>query len=73
MIDVDGKFTFSNTVLLITKTAVFMVENVYPNPVTNNTTTLQLNAYQKEVLNIIFTDVLGRTIKKQYGYYTGWY
>jgi Secretion system C-terminal sorting domain len=63
LIDVDGKTTLSNTVLLITKTSGFEVQNVYPNPIVNNRATLKVNAYQKETVNIVITDISGRVIK----------
>ncbi|MBP6432441.1 MAG: T9SS type A sorting domain-containing protein [Ferruginibacter sp.] len=63
LIDVDGKTTLSNTVLLTTKTSSFEIQNLYPNPITNDVATLKINAYQKEMVNIIITDISGRMIK----------
>jgi hypothetical protein len=63
LIDIDGKTTLSNTVLLTTKTSGFEIQNVYPNPITNDVATLKISAYQKETVNIVITDISGRTIK----------
>jgi hypothetical protein len=63
LIDVDGKTTFSNTILLTTKTSGYAIESVYPNPVINATATLKVNAYQKEMILISITDITGRIIK----------
>jgi hypothetical protein len=62
--DVDGRFDYSNIVVLNTKIKKFELLGLNPNIVTNETT-LKINAYQNDEIIIVLTDVAGRKIKQQ--------
>lgn len=65
MVDIDGKASFSNTVLLTQKTDRFELTGLNPNPVTSGIARLQVNAREKNELRIVITDFAGRVLSHQ--------
>ncbi|MBL0145747.1 MAG: hypothetical protein IPP48_08275 [Chitinophagaceae bacterium] len=65
-IDVDGKATLSNTVLLTQKTSKYSLIGINPNiVVSNQNPTLKINASEKGTVTIVLTDFSGRVLQKQ--------
>ena len=65
LIDVDGKVSYSNIVLLIQKTAHFDVVYLYPNVVNNQISVLKINTAKKENITVSVSDFTGRVVQKQ--------
>ena len=64
-IDVDGKVTYSNIILLIQKNGRFDLMYINPNVVRNETAVLKIDAFEKESITIVLSDFTGRIIQKQ--------
>lgn len=61
-IDINGKYSYSNVVVLSSsKLDKFEIVNVYPNPTANNVT-VGINATKDDNINIIVTDIVGKTV-----------
>ena len=65
MIDVDGKISYSNIILLTQKTAYFDLVSLYPNVVNNQISILRINTAKKENITVSVSDFTGREIQKQ--------
>ncbi|MBK7432716.1 MAG: T9SS type A sorting domain-containing protein [Chitinophagaceae bacterium] len=65
MIDVDGKTTLTNIVLLTLKTARFELVSLNPNLVRTENPKLRCNATEKNELKIIVSDFTGRIMQQQ--------
>ena len=65
LIDVDGKFNYSNTVLLTKKMAHFDLITLNPNVVSSQTAILKINTPVKETVTIVLSDFSGRFIQQQ--------
>ncbi|MFZ1306384.1 MAG: T9SS type A sorting domain-containing protein [Ferruginibacter sp.] len=65
LIDVDGKISFSNTLLLTQKTAYFDLVSLYPNVVHNQISVLKINTAKKENITVSVSDFTGRVVQKQ--------
>ena len=65
MIDVDGKISYSNIILLTQKTAHFDLVSLYPNVVNNQISVLKINTAKKENITVSVSDFTGREIQKQ--------
>jgi len=65
MIDVDGKTSLTNIVLLTLKTTRFDLLSLSPNPVTSGNARLRISATEKNVMNIVVTDFAGRVLQQQ--------
>lgn len=65
MIDVDGKTSYSNIILLTQKTAHFDLVSLYPNVVSNQISILKINTAKKENITVSVSDFTGREIQKQ--------
>lgn len=65
MIDVDGKTSLTNIVLLTLKTTRFDLLSLSPNPVTSGNAKLRISATEKNVMNITVTDFAGRVLQQQ--------
>lgn len=64
-IDVDGKYDYSNIVLLTAKTKGFTIAGISPNPIARVNAVLKINAGDKTEMNIVITDFSGRIINRQ--------
>jgi hypothetical protein len=64
-IDVDGKFYYSNVVVLTQKTAHFDLVTLNPNVVRSQTAILKINTPVKEIVTIVLSDFSGRFIQNQ--------
>ena len=64
-IDVDGKVTYSNIILLIQKNGRFDLMSINPNVVRNEIAVLKIDAFEKESITIVLSDFTGRIIQKQ--------
>lgn len=64
-IDVDGKFDYSNIVLLTAKIKGFTMAGFSPNPVGRTNAVLKINAGDKAEMNIVITDFSGRIVNRQ--------
>lgn len=65
IIDVDGKFSYSNIVLLNKKVAHFNLVSLSPNVVSSQAATLKINTAVKETVTIVLSDFSGRFIQNQ--------
>lgn len=65
IIDVDGKFSYSNIVLLTRKVSHFDLVSLMPNIVGNQPAVLKINAPAKEKVTIVLSDFSGRFIQNQ--------
>ncbi|HMC98498.1 MAG TPA: T9SS type A sorting domain-containing protein [Ferruginibacter sp.] len=65
MMDADGKIGYSNTIALLHATKGFELVSVAPNPVINGRLNLNVAAAQSSKINIVITDMLGRTVKSE--------
>lgn len=64
-VDKDGKFTYSDVVVLKgDKLNTVVIGNVYPNPVRNNMNVI-LSAPSNEKVNLVITDLAGKVVKQQ--------
>lgn len=62
MIDIDGKASYSTIIALLNKKSGFEIVNLLPNPVTNGKAILNITSAQKQQMNIMVTDALGRSV-----------
>ena len=65
IIDVDGKFAYSNTVSLTERNKNFNLLSINPNPVGKENAKLQINAGDKNDLILVIADFSGRVIIRQ--------
>lgn len=65
MIDVDGKASYSNIVLLTRKAAHFDLVSLSPNVVSSQTAILKINTPVKETVTVVLSDFSGRFIQNQ--------
>jgi hypothetical protein len=64
-IDVDGKISYSNIVVLTQKMNLIEVISLNPNIITSGNSLLKINAAERESINIVTSDYTGRVIKTQ--------
>jgi hypothetical protein len=63
-LDRNGKFKYSNVILIANnKVDKFDILSVYPNPVVNNLNVI-VNATKDQSINILITDIVGKTVLK---------
>ncbi|MEP6582868.1 MAG: T9SS type A sorting domain-containing protein [Ginsengibacter sp.] len=65
IIDIDGRFAYSNIVMLFAKSKNFQFVSLFPNPVKDENTTLQINSGRSDNLQLVITDAIGRIISRQ--------
>ena len=65
MTDADGKITYSTVVPLINAVKGTDVMSIAPNPVVNSSFNLKVSAAVKTQMQIVITDMQGRTLQKQ--------
>lgn len=63
--DVDGKFSYSNTILLTKKAAHFNLVSLSPNVVSSQVAMLKITTTVKEAVTIVLSDFSGRFIQNQ--------
>lgn len=64
MTEPDGKFTYSQLVVITGKAKGFEIVSLYPNPV-QSTSTLNLSAANAGNMQLVITDMSGRLMQKQ--------
>lgn len=62
--DVDGKFSFSSTIVLTVKNIHFDIA-LHPNIVTTGNSILKVNTIEKKEVTVVINDLSGRTLKQQ--------
>jgi hypothetical protein len=65
IIDADGKITYSNIISLLNTVKGFEVMNIAPNPVTTGSFKLNVTSAAAGKMNVVITDMQGRTVSKQ--------
>jgi hypothetical protein len=65
MIDDNGAFAYSNTIVLKNAIKGFDIINISPNPVTGETFKLNITSAEKMQAEINITDIAGRVVAKQ--------
>ena len=65
MIDVDGKASYSNIVVLVNKESGFEIASLTPTLIHKEKAVLSLTATQKTNVTIIVTDIAGKLVQKQ--------
>ena len=63
--DVDGKVSYSNTILLTQKTGHFDLISLNPNITSGQPVSLKINTTEKETVTVALSDFTGRMIQKQ--------
>lgn len=65
MIDIDGKFTYSSTILIRRDTKSLSTVSLSPNPIVNRTATALINSAVSGVINIRIIDLTGKIVSQQ--------
>ncbi len=66
IIDIDGKYSYSNIALLFSKNKSFQFITLSPNPVNDENPVLQINSGKSDNLELIIADPIGRVISRQH-------
>lgn len=64
MTDVNGRITYTNTIVLLNKETGYEIVNVSPNPVNSKTAVLNITSADKQTLHIVITDVQGKIVSQ---------